>query len=68
MSNLTEVIAKKVFSARSVANLDILELSRLSDLSPEVITLVEDGKYRPTPEELIRLTDALNVKPSDLLS
>lgn len=68
MSNLTEVIAKKVFSARSVANLDILELSRLSDLSPEVITLVEDGKYRPTPDELIRLTDALNVKPSDLLS
>lgn len=68
MSNLTEVIAKKVFSARSVANLDILELSRLSDLSPEVITLVEDGKYRPTPEELIRLTDALNLKPSDLLS
>ncbi|MBS1021898.1 helix-turn-helix transcriptional regulator [Gluconobacter cerinus] len=65
---MTEVIAKKVFSARSVANLDILELSRLSDLSPEVITLVEDGKYRPTPEELIRLTDALNVKPSDLLS
>jgi len=68
VSNLTEVIAKKVFSARSVANLDILELSRLSDLSPEVIRLVEDGKYRPTPEELIRLTDALNVKPSDLLS
>ncbi|MBS1035004.1 helix-turn-helix transcriptional regulator [Gluconobacter cerinus] len=65
---MTEVIAKKVFSARSVANLDILELSRLSDLSPEVITLVEDGKYRPTPEELIRLTDALNLKPSDLLS
>lgn len=68
MSNLTEVIAKKVFSARSVANLDIPELSRLSDLSPEVITLVEDGKYRPTPEELIRLTDALSLKPSDLLS
>ncbi|WP_408871191.1 helix-turn-helix domain-containing protein [Gluconobacter cerinus] len=51
-----------------MANLDIPELSRLSDLSPEVITLVEDGKYRPTPEELIRLTDALSLKPSDLLS
>ncbi|GBR27880.1 helix-turn-helix domain-containing protein [Gluconobacter japonicus] len=68
MENLTEIIAKKVFSARSNAELEIKDLSKMTNIRPKALISIESGQYRPTPKELMRLISALEINPSNLLS
>ena len=68
MSNLTNIIARNVRRLRIERDLTIAAFSTKSSIAEDIIIEIEAGNYRPDPEEFLRLSESLGVKPADLLS
>ena len=69
MVSETESIAiQRLKAAREKARMSQLELSYRSGVSQNTIVAIETGKSSPTLTTLIKITDALNLNPSELFS
>lgn len=58
---MKNIIGKRIAEARTNQNITQEQLEELSGLSVSTISRIENGKYHPTIETLIRLSDILNV-------
>lgn len=58
---MKNTIGKRIAEARTNQNITQEQLEELSGLSVSTISRIENGKYHPTIENLIRLSDILNV-------
>ncbi len=58
---MKNTIGKRIAEARTNQNITQEQLEELSGLSVSTISRIENGKYHPTIENLIRLSDILHV-------
>ncbi|GBR46608.1 helix-turn-helix domain-containing protein [Gluconobacter roseus] len=68
MPNLTKIIARNVKALRLERDLTISIFAAKAFLSEELVSEIEEGIHRPTPEELLQISEAFQISPSRLLS
>lgn len=68
MTNLTKIIARNVKALRLERDLTISTFAAKVFLSEEIVSEIEEGIHRPTPEELLKISEVFQVSPSRLLS
>ena len=60
-------LGNAIAGARSKAGLTQAELAERADLEEAVLSALEQGQYKPAPDELSRLAEALGVDELELL-
>ena len=68
MTNLTKIIARNVKALRLERGLTISTFAVKVFLSEEIVSEIEEGIHRPTPEKLLQISEVFQVSPSRLLS
>lgn len=68
MQNLTKIISQNIKVLRLERDLTISMFATKTFLSEKLISEIEEGIHRPTPEELLQISEAFQVSPSRLLS
>lgn len=67
-TRLTKTLGKNIGIYRRKKGLTQSALASLIDVSPNYISAVENGRKYPSLRVISRIAEALNVKPSELLS
>ena len=66
MSQIKELLGKRIKEIRISKKLTQEQLSELTDIGASSISKIESGIYHPTDENLDRISKALNVEPYKL--
>ena len=66
--NLKENLGKNIQKYRKLNNLTQEKLAEAVDVDINSISSIERGKYFPTPDNLVKISEALNVSLSDLFT
>lgn len=66
MTNLTKIIAQNIKDLRLERDLTISMFAAKTSLSEEIVSEIEEGIHRPTPEELLKISEAFQISPSRL--
>lgn len=64
--NLKENLGKNIQKYRKLNNITQEKLAEIIDVEINSISSIERGKYFPSPDNLVKLSNALNVSLSDL--
>lgn len=65
---MREVFSKKLFTARKLAGLTLEDLHQKTQISKQTLSKYENEQVTPNGDSLVKLCEALNVKPDYLLS
>jgi Zn-dependent peptidase ImmA (M78 family)/transcriptional regulator with XRE-family HTH domain len=65
---MREIFSKKLFTARKLAGLTLEDLSTITQISKQTLSKYENELVTPNGDSLMRLCEALKVKPDYLLS
>jgi transcriptional regulator with XRE-family HTH domain len=60
-SKLNQDVGRRIRLLRESAGMQIIQLAPLVDLSPSDLIAIEEGRMRPRPETVVRLTQELKV-------
>ncbi len=66
--NLKENLGKNIQKYRKLNKLTQEKLAEAVDVDINSISSIERGKYFPTPDNLVKISEALNVSLSDLFT
>jgi len=66
--NLKENLGKNIRKYRQLQRITQEKLAELVDVEINSISSIERGKYFPSPDNLVKLSGALNVSLSDLFN
>lgn len=66
--NIKELLGKNIHKYRKLNNLTQEKLAEIIDVEINSISSFERGKYFPSPENLIKIADALKIDLSDLFT
>ncbi|MGN0031581.1 MAG: helix-turn-helix domain-containing protein [Candidatus Gastranaerophilaceae bacterium] len=64
--NLKENLGKNIQKYRKLSKITQEKLAEMVDIEINSISSIERGKYFPSPENLVKISQALNVSLSDL--
>lgn len=65
---MREIFSKKLFTARKLAGLTLEELSSKTQISKQTLSKYENEQVTPNGDSIVKLCEALQVKPDYLLS
>lgn len=66
MNDIKKLFGKRLKEIRKSKKMTQEHLAELVGLDPQNISNIENGKYKPSDENLLKITDALNVRPCEL--
>ena len=66
--NLKENLGKSIQKYRKLNNLTQEKLAEIVEIEINSISSIERGRYFPSPENLVKISTALNVSLSDLFN
>lgn len=66
--NLKESLGINIKKYRKLNNITQEKLAEIIDIEINSVSAIERGKYFPSPENLVKISQALNVSLSDLFS
>lgn len=64
---LTELFIKRIRQRLNVNHMKRIDISRKSGISKNTISYYMTGQRKPTYDNVIRIAQALNCKPSELI-
>jgi len=64
--NIKKLLGKKIQEIRKKKNITQEYLAELINLDTSSVSHIENGKYYPTAENLDKILNVLNIKPSEL--
>lgn len=66
MSQIKELLGKRIKEIRQLRNLTQEQLSEITNIGAPSLSKIESGIYHPTDENLDKIAKALNVEPYKL--